>query len=242
MGKTSELHKLLNRGRTKRGLAYARWNQELWHGCKRHSNHLLRIKRLVHAPISDIPSGGECICGGKGKQSSQAIVKSWMNSPRHKALILSPNIRSHAVAISDGKYGTYATWRGSYQTAPTPSKPIKLPNLLKILMGRKLVPTNPFKAGVSLVLGFIGLLGIALGVHGVYVYFNRLDLILGGEGAKFLLILDVPIRLRDLVMWASARGLQSWFIPTLIFLAGLWIFNYSRLWDMLSRLLDRIRP
>ena len=104
------------------------------------------------------------------------------------------------------------------------------------------MPTNPFKAGVSLVLGFIGLLGMALGVHGIYVYFNRLDLILGGEGAKFLLMLDVPIRLRDLIMWASARGLQSWFIPTLIFLAGLWLFNYSRLWNMLSRLLDRIRP
>lgn len=242
MGKTSQLHKLLNRERTKRGLTYSRWNQELWHGCKRHSNYMLRIKRLVHAPASEIPGGGECICGGKGNQSPQAIAKSWMNSPRHKTLILSPNIRSHAVAISDGKYGTYATWRGSYQTAPTPSKPIKLPNPLKILMGRKLMPTNPFKAGVSLVLGFIGLLGMALGVHGVYVYFNRLDLILGGEGAKFLLMLDVPIRLRDLIMWASARGLQSWIIPTVIFLAGLWLLNYSRLWDIISRLLDRIRP
>lgn len=239
MGKTSELHKLLNRERTKRGLTHARWNQELWHGCKSHSNYMLRTKRLVHAPISDIPSGGECICGGKGTHSPKMLVKAWMNSPRHRALILDPNIRSQAVAISDGKYGTYATWRGSTHT---PSKPIKLPNPFKILMRRQLMPTNPFKVGLSLVLGFAGLLGMALGVHGVYVYFNRLDLILGGEGAKFLLILDVPIRLRDLIMWTSARGLQSWFIPTLIFLAGLWIFNYSRLWDILSRLLDRIRP
>lgn len=197
MGKTSELHKLLNRERTKRGLTHARWNQELWHGCKSHSNHMLKIRRLVHAPTSDIPSGGECICGGKGTHSPKMLAKTWMNSPGHSALILDPNIKSQAVAISDGKYGTYATWRGSTHT---PSKPIKLPTPFKILMGRQLMPTNPFKVGVSLVLGCAGLLGMALGVHGVYVYFNRLDLILGGEGAKFLLILDVPIRLRDLVM------------------------------------------
>ena len=104
------------------------------------------------------------------------------------------------------------------------------------------MPTNPFKVGLSLVLGAIGILGMALGGHGVYIYFNRLDLILGGEGAKLFLIIDAPIRLREVIMWASARSLQSWFIPTLIFLAGLWLFNYSRLWDMLSRLLDRIRP
>jgi|GEM_PF-3640846 len=203
---------------------------------------MLRIRRLVHAPSSDIPSGGECICGGKGTHSPKMLAKTWMNSPRHRALILNPNIKSQAVAISDGKYGTYATWRGSYETVHAPSRPIKLPNPFRILMGKKLTPTNPFKAGLSLVLGVIGLLGMALGVHGVYVYFNRLDLILGGEGAKLFLAIDVPVRLRDLVMWASARGLQSWFIPTLIFLAGLWIFNYSRLWDMLSRFLDRIRP
>jgi len=104
------------------------------------------------------------------------------------------------------------------------------------------MPTNPFKVGLSLVLGIIGLLGMALGVHGVYVYFNKTDLILSGEGAKFLLMIDVPVRLRDLIMWASAKGLQSWFIPTLIFLAGLWLFNYSRLWTMISRFLDKIRP
>jgi hypothetical protein len=128
MRETSKLHKLLNRERTKRRLPYARWNQELWHGCKNHSNYMLRTKRLVHAPVAELPSGGECICGGKGHHSPQTIVKSWMNSPRHKTLILSPNIRSHAVAISDSKYGTYATWRGANEAIHTISKPIKLSN------------------------------------------------------------------------------------------------------------------
>jgi len=133
MGKTTDLHKLLNRERTKRGLRYARWNQSLWRGCKNHSNYMLRTKHLVHAPMGDIPSGGECICGGKGNNSPQAIVKSWMNSRGHKALILSPNIRSHAVAISEDKYQTFATWRGSYRTVHSSSKPAKHPNLYRRL-------------------------------------------------------------------------------------------------------------
>ena len=87
---------------------------------------MLSTKRLVHAPINTIPNGGECICGGKGKHSPQTLVKSWMNSPRHKALILSPNIRSHAAAISYGKYGTYATWRGSKYTINKSPKSVKL--------------------------------------------------------------------------------------------------------------------
>lgn len=125
MGRISELHRLLNRERTKRSLRYARWNQNLWRGCKSHSNHMLRTKHLVHAPAGDIPSGGECICGGKGSHSPEAIAKSWMSSRGHKALILNPNIRSHAVAISKGRYGTYATWRGSCTTVHASSKPIK---------------------------------------------------------------------------------------------------------------------
>jgi len=133
MGRTTDLHKLLNRERTKRGLRYARWNQNLWRGCKNHSNYMLRTKHLVHAPVDDIPSGGECICGGKGSHSPRAIVKSWMRSQGHKALILNPNIRSHAVAISAGKHGTYATWRGSYKAVHAPSRKAQPPNVFSRL-------------------------------------------------------------------------------------------------------------
>lgn len=89
---------------------------------------MLAARQLVHAPIDDIPSGGECIFGGKGSHSPQAIVKSWMGSSGHKGLILAPNIRSHAVAISEGKHETYATWRGSYEAVRTSSKATKHPN------------------------------------------------------------------------------------------------------------------
>ena len=242
MGDTGELHNLLNKERTKRGLTYARWNQELWHCSKSHSDHMLGTRHLVHAPGPDIPSGGECIWCGKGDHSPRTIAKSWINSPGHRALILGPGLRSQAVAISRDKQWAYATWRGSNEAAQAVLKPIKLPNTLKMLMRRRLMPTNPVKMGLSLVLGVVGFLGMAMGVHGVYVYFNRLDLILGGEGARFLLVIDVPIRLQPLIMWASARGLQSWFIPTLVFLAGLWVFNYSRLWPLVSGFIAKIKP
>jgi len=133
MGRTSELHKLLNRERTKRGLTYARWNQELWHGCKGQSNRMLRSKHLFHAQAGEIPSGGECVCGGKGRHSPKTIAKSWMSSPRHEVLILGPYVRSHAVAISGDKHGTYATWRGSYETAHTSPKPRRRQDLYRRL-------------------------------------------------------------------------------------------------------------
>lgn len=242
MSETSELHKLLNKERTKRGLSYVRWNQGLWQGCKNHSNYMLKTKNLVHAAIAQIPSGGECICGGKGKLSAKDFVKSWMNSPGHKALILSPNINNQAVAISKGKSGTYATWWGSNQILNIPLKKLKIPNPFKYVRGRIFMPTNPFKIGLSIVLGAIGFLGMLLGAHGVYVYFNRLDLILSGEGSKLFLVINMPARLKEPVMWASARGLQSWLIPLMIFLAGLWIFNFSRIWAILSRSIEKIRP
>lgn len=128
IGKTERLHKLLNRERTRRGLSYARWSQSLWHGCKHHSTAMLRSRHLSHAPVSALPDGGECIVGGRGNHSARTLSKSWMHSPKHKAAILNPHIKNQAVAISQNRYGTYATWRGSTAV------PLRLPNFLKSLL------------------------------------------------------------------------------------------------------------
>lgn len=224
MGKTSELHKLLNKERTKRGLAYARWNQELWYGCKSHSNYMLKIRHLVHASVAELPNGGECICGGKGNHSPETIVKSWMNSPGHKALILSPDIRSHAVAISDGKYGTYATWRGSNEAIRAQSKPIKLPNPFRILMGRG--GNGMLRLPVNILLKCLSVLGIILGAHGFYVYLHRLDFSTVGA-QKLFLVLSVPVRLEDIVLWMTGEGVHGWFIPILFVIAGMVLWSFS---------------
>jgi len=109
-------------------------------------------------------------------------------------------------------------------------------------MRRGISPTDPFRTLLSLALLALGLSGMVLGAHGVYVYFNRLETVLGGGSGKLFLLIDVPMRLRDLVVWASARGLQSWFIPVLVFFAGLWISNYSKGWLLLTRFLHRYGP
>lgn len=199
---------------------------------------MLKNNVLKHAP--DIPSGGECIWGGKGSHSPATAVKSWMNSPPHKALILSPKIKSHAVAIVWGKNGTYATWRGS-TSLPIADKPHKPPKAhIKTVTVKRILSLNTSKIVLSIVLGMIGVLGVAIGIHGLYVYFNKLDALLG-EGSKFLLMIDVPKELSGLVLWATARGLQSWFIPAVILTSGILIFNYSHLWSLMKNFFNRIR-
>lgn len=111
MNRTSELHELLNKERRKRKLPWAKWDQNLWKGCKAQSNHMLKSHRLFHAR-QGLPNGGECVFGGRGYHPPRAIVKSWMRSRAHAALILNPSITRQAVSISRNRYGTYSTWRG----------------------------------------------------------------------------------------------------------------------------------
>ena len=215
------------------------------------ANYCARVRRLVHSDRYAF-RGGENLWGGSGNPNPMGAVRGWLHSKAgHREYLLSPRITKAGVGIAKRNGFTCVAFAFSDAPPSYPdcsyykpkTTPIQLPNPLKILTRRKMrMPTNPFKIGVSLVLGTIGFIGMALGVHGVYVYFNRLDLILGGEGAKLFLVLDVPIRFRDLIMWASARGLQSWVIPVLIFIGGLWLFNFSRVSAIVSRILSKIQP
>ena len=213
------------------------------------ADYCAKVGCMVHSPRFAF-QGGENLCGGTGHFSPRQTVNSWLGSPKHCEYLLSPRVTKSGIGIAMRNGKMFVAWAfsdksPSYPDCPAYKKDITtftLPNLFKIFIRRKKMSTNPVKIGVSLVLGFIGLLGIILGIHGVYVYFNRLDLFLGGEGGQLLLMLDVPIRLKGLVMWASARGLQSWFVPVLIFIGGLWLFNLSRLSYILSRFINKILP
>jgi hypothetical protein len=216
------------------------------------ANYCAKVGRLVHSNRFAF-QGGENLAQGGNKFSPRDIVNCWLKSKAgHREYILSPRVTKSGVGIARRNGKTFVAWAFSDAPPSYPDcpyykpKPIKIPNPFKIFKGGKAMPKNPLKAVMSLVLGVIGLIGMILGAHGVYVYFNRLDLVFelfsGGEGAKLFLALDVPERMKDMVIWASARGMQSWIIPVLIFIAGLVVFNYSRLWDMISRFLDKIRP
>jgi len=247
----SNIHDLINKERKRRGLSHVYWSREMARLAQSQANYCAKVGHMVHSSRYAF-QGGENLCGGKGNFSPQTAVNTWLKSKAgHREYMLSPRVTKAGVGIAKRNGKMFVAWAFSSVPCSYPDCPsyknktrrIKLPNIFRILKWRKIkMPTNPFKVGVSLVLGTIGLIGMALGIHGVYVYFNRIDLIFGGEGAKLFLLIDVPIRLQSLVIWASVRGIQSWVIPTLIFIGGLWLFNFSRISSIISRVLGKIQP
>ncbi|KKN50904.1 hypothetical protein LCGC14_0627690 [marine sediment metagenome] len=242
----NNVHDIVKAERKKRGIPPMYWSREMARLAQSQANYCAKVGHMVHSDRYAF-QGGENLCGGKGKFSPRQIVNSWLHSKAgHREYMLSNRVTKAGVGIAKRNGKMFYAWAFS-DASPTypdcPSFKSKAKKSIKtISMRRILMRTKPLKLMVSLVLGCIGLLGMALGLHGVYVYFNRLEFLFGGEGIKLFFALDVPIRLQSMVMWASERGLQSWFIPLLIFFFGLSIFTYSRLWDIVSRFLDKIRP
>ena len=254
------VHKLINQERRKRGLSYVRWNQEMYLLAKDQASYCAKVGRLVHSNRYAL-QGGENLCGGRGNLSPKSIVRCWMSSKAgHREWLLDPRVKSAGVGIAKSRHGIYAAWAFSGDTNGMPN--VTLPNPIEITskigkwLAKHKLPTkhrisNSYKSyerrrgvlriPVSLFLGFIGLLGIVLGAHGLYVYFSRLELMFGGEASKLFLSLDMPIRLRSMVEWMSVKGLQSWFIPAAILAGGIIVFNYSNILELISKLLEKLK-
>lgn len=215
---------------------------------KSQATYCAKVGHLVHSDRFAF-KGGENLAEGGRRFPPKAIVNCWMSSHQgHREYLLSPRVTKAGVGISKGRSKTFVAWAFSdeppnYPDCPSIKRKHKAAFNLKALFGFRRVKTmNPAKLCFSILLGCFGLLGILLGAHGIYVYFNRLSLLFSGEGQKLFLTLDLPIRLQPAVLWASERGLQSWIIPALIFIAGVWLLNYSRLWGIITGWLNKIRP
>lgn len=83
------------------------------------------------------------------------------------------------------------------------------------------------KLPTKLILTCASVFSILLGAHGIWVYFSRLELLLGGEASKLFLAIEVPVRLRTAIEWMSFKGLQSWFIPVVFIVIGLVIWHWQ---------------
>lgn len=86
----------------------------------------------------------------------------------------------------------------------------------------------PFKLAVM----GTGIIGICLGIHGLYVFFTyssfeaQMFILSGGVGAtdreideyfsQFFLAIGMPAQLKPPILWMSCKGLQSWFVPAII--------------------------
>ncbi len=246
----SMVHELINRERRKRGVPCVRWNQELYILAKAHSQRMAKAGRPFHSGRFALQGGENTWWSGYhhyyrdpyyNEQLARDIVRSWMRSKAgHREWLLDREASDAGVGIAVSGHGVFASWAfadqdhawllfGGQQPSPPkltepPSRPRMRPH-----WGRGVrVPTGLLRTPIKLAVILAGITAITLGVHGLYVYFSRLELILGGmlgvsrHPADLFLELDVPSLFDEAVTWASLKGLQSWFIP-----AGLAIVGFA---------------
>jgi uncharacterized protein YkwD len=118
---------LVNNQRTSRGLPALRWNRLLWQAANGHAADMVhrhyfshttpggttfldRIRRTGYFSGARWWYAGENIAWGSGSRATpSAIVTAWMNSPGHRANILSRNYRETGVGVVLGSPGGYSS-------------------------------------------------------------------------------------------------------------------------------------
>jgi uncharacterized protein YkwD len=114
---------LVNKARASRGLAPVRANVALVKAARGHSAEMVHKRYFSHDSYSGrsfayrlVAYGysrtgyrswatGECIAWGQGLLGTpQAIVKAWMRSTSHRAIILTPKFRDVGVGVHSGSY------------------------------------------------------------------------------------------------------------------------------------------
>ena len=115
------------------------------------ADYCAKVGRMVHSNRYAF-QGGENLCGGKGTFSPRTIVNTWLKSKAgHREYLLSPRVTKAGVGIAKRNGKMFVAWAfsdepPSYPDCPyckpsfkSKTKPIKLPNLFKILLGRWLL-------------------------------------------------------------------------------------------------------
>lgn len=114
----SEIHRLVNEERVKAGKQVLQWNERLAELARKHSADMRDNDYFSHGNfaqrIRTVCGGaaGENIFYSYGKDSTQiakAAVTAWMNSPGHKANILSSLYHSEGVGIAVSETKVYVT-------------------------------------------------------------------------------------------------------------------------------------
>jgi cysteine-rich secretory family protein len=113
-----ELFELLNRERAARNLPELRWDDALFHAARKHALLMLDLNIVEHQLPGEpsleerLTNAGtrftyiaENIAVGKDPAS---IHSGWMNSPGHRANILSPRVTAVGIAVVRGTAGLFA--------------------------------------------------------------------------------------------------------------------------------------
>ncbi len=114
----SEIHRLVNEERTKAGLQPLQWSERLAELARQHSTDMRDNNYFSHGNFVERirtacgGAAGENIFYSFGKDSTQiaqSAVAAWMNSPGHKANILSSFYHSEGVGIAVSATKVYVT-------------------------------------------------------------------------------------------------------------------------------------
>lgn len=114
---TSAIYNLTNSSRAAAGVPALSWNSQLYCLASEWSTNMGAQGRMYHRDLnatirspeySGYRTLGENVLYGPASMSAQAMHDAWMNSPGHRANILSGAFTSFAVALAypQGPYGT----------------------------------------------------------------------------------------------------------------------------------------
>ncbi|MGH3863594.1 CAP domain-containing protein [Actinokineospora sp.] len=116
---------LVNRQRSAAGCAPVRWNDKLGVSSRKHSADMAARDYFDHtsldgrSPFDRMKAEGYARAGGEniaaGQATAEAVMKSWMNSPGHKANILNCEFKDLGIGMAKGgSYRIYWTQNFGY--------------------------------------------------------------------------------------------------------------------------------
>ena len=109
----SETLRLINVARADKGLKPVRLDLRLWRAARSHTGDMLRRGYFAHGATTDRLARyiqgagvvGETLAWGSGTYKSPAsTVRSWLESPSHRALLLDPHFRYVGVGSRGGPF------------------------------------------------------------------------------------------------------------------------------------------
>jgi len=110
--------RIVNRIRGRHGMRRLRASRPLAHAASAHSGDMLRRDFLSHASSDGTPMGrrvrrytgarwvGESIAALSGRRTARRVVRMWMHSPPHRAVLLAHAGRRIGVGKRRGRLGT----------------------------------------------------------------------------------------------------------------------------------------
>ncbi|WP_312880303.1 CAP domain-containing protein [Actinokineospora xionganensis] len=116
---------LVNRQRSAAGCSPVRWNDKLGVSARKHSADMAARNYFDHtsldgrSPFDRMKAEGYARAGGEniaaGQATAEAVMKSWMNSPGHKANILNCEFKDLGIGMAKGgSYRIYWTQNFGY--------------------------------------------------------------------------------------------------------------------------------